>query len=463
MTPASTRRDRSGPGGGMRSIGIDNAPLVARLRGAALPLESRDDWTPLIDAIGDARYVLLGEATHGTGEFYTARAEISQRLIEEKGFSFVAVEGDWPDCHRVNRYVQWAPDGGDNATDVLHAFDRWPTWMWANRQVVDFIEWLRARNRSRGDEQRAGFYGLDVYSLWESMDAVVRYLESVDPAAAQAARRAYGCFEPYHDDSEAYARATALVPTSCEDETVAMLRSLRVNAIHYADASRTAFFNAEQNALVAHNAERYYRTMVRGGPTSWNVRDHHMAETLDRLMALHGRDAKAIVWEHNTHVGDARFTDMARHSMINLGELVRQTHGESASERDGTVLVGFGTHRGTVIAGAEWGAPMERMRMPVARDASLEDLMHQAVNGDGLFLFDGSADGGIVGFDAPLGHRAIGVVYDPWAERLGNYVPTVVPRRYDAFVFMDETRAVDPLHMPVVVEGEVPETYPTGM
>lgn len=447
----------------MPSRATETAPLIARLGAAARPLGSRDDLTALLDAIGDARYVLLGEATHGTAEFYDSRAEISKRLIEEKGFSFVAVEGDWPDCYRVNRYARWMPGGGESATDVLHAFSRWPTWMWANRQVVDFVEWMRAHNHRRGDEEQVGFYGLDVYSLWESMAAVVSYLERIDPEAARAARRAYACFEPYGEDAQAYARATALVPTSCEDETVAMLRTLRTNALSYSENGQAGFFNAEQNALISHNAERYYRTMIRGGATSWNVRDHHMVETLDRLVAHHGSTAKAIVWEHNTHVGDARFTDMARHGMVNVGQLVREMHGESPRDRDGVMLVGFGTHRGTVIAASEWGEPMERMRMPIALDGSVEDLMHRGAGGDGLFIFDGSDTGGIPGFDAPVGHRAIGVVYDPWAERRGNYVPTIVPRRYDAFIFLEETRAVDPLHMPIVIDAEVPETYPTGM
>jgi erythromycin esterase-like protein len=447
----------------MPSGATDSAALVARLGAAARPLASADDFTPLIDAIGDARFVLLGEATHGTSEFYTARAELSRRLIEEKGFSFVAVEGDWPDCYRVNRYVKAMADADGSADDVLHAFARWPTWMWANREVVEFVEWLREHNE-RGRAQRpVGFYGLDVYSLWESMSAVIAFLDRVDPGAARAARRTYGCFDPYRDDVHEYARATALVPVSCEREAVEMLRTLRANSAHYANDGEADFFDAEQNALIGRNAERYYRTMIRGGPTSWNVRDHHMVETLGRLMAFHGPSAKVIVWEHNTHVGDARFTDMARHGMVNVGQLVREAYGERPSERDGVMLVGFGTHRGTVIAGAEWGEPMERMRVPVARDGSLEDVLHRAVRGDGLFLFDGSDDGGIRGFDAPIAHRAIGVVYDPHAEHFGNYVPTIVPRRYDALLFFDETRGVDPLHMPLAVDTEVPETFPSGM
>jgi erythromycin esterase len=290
------------------------------------------------------------------------------------------------------------------------------------------------------------------------MDAVVRYLESLDPELARGARRAYACFEPYGEDAQEYARATVLVPTTCEDEAVAVLRALRTKAPAFRDDGRDSYFDAEQNALVARNAELYYRTMVRGGATSWNVRDHHMVETLDRLMAHHGPRAKAIVWEHNTHIGDARFTDMARSGMVNVGQLVREARGE-----EDVVLVGFGTYRGAVVAGDEWGAPMRRMFVPDARSGSWEHAVHLARRGDLLLLFDGSDDGGIRGLDRPVDHRAIGVVYDPARERWGNYVPTIVPRRYDTFLHIDESNAVDALHMPVTVEGEVAETYPSGM
>ena len=440
----------------------DADALLERVRAAARPLESPDELDPLLDAIGDARFVLLGEATHGTSEFYTWRTEISKRLIREKGFSFIGVEGDWPDCYRVNRYVKGFRDSGGSAEEVLHAFERWPTWMWANREVVSLAEWLRAHNDRLPGDAQVGFYGLDVYSLWESMAAVLDYLERIDPEAARAAQRAYSCFDPYYDDVQEYARATALVPTSCEDEAVAMLGALRAKAREYREDGRDAYFDAEQNALVARNAELYYRTMVHGGPTSWNVRDHHMVDTLDRLVAHHGPRSRAIVWEHNTHIGDARFTDMRRAGMVNVGQLVREGHGESPTERDGVVLVGFGTHRGAVIAGDAWGAPMQRMRVPDARAGSWEDLVHRAAGKDALLLVSAPNDR-IPALDAPIEHRAIGVVYDPRAERWGNYVPTIVPRRYDAFVYIDESRALDSLHMPVVVDGEVPVTYPSGM
>jgi erythromycin esterase-like protein len=423
----------------------------------AHPLRSARHLDPLLDLIGDARFVLLGEASHGTSEFYTWRTEISKRLIAERGFRFIAVEGDWPDCYRVNRFIRGLPDSSESCADVLHAFERWPTWMWANREVVALCDWLHEYNRRRPAEQQVGFYGLDVYSLWDSMRAVVEYLERIDPELARNARLAYNCFEPYAEDVQEYARATALVPTSCEPEAISVLRALRAKAPEFKQDGREGYFNAEQNALVARNAELYYRTMVRGGPASWNVRDTHMVETLDRLIEHHGPTSKAIIWEHNTHIGDARFTDMARAGMVNVGQLVRQSHRD-----EGVVLVGFGSHRGTVIAAEEWGLPMQRMRVPPARDGSFEALLFDSKIADALFVFDGSDDGGIPGLDAPMGHRAIGVVYNPAHERWGNYVPTIVPRRYDAFLHIDESRAVDPLHMPVHVGGDMPETYPSG-
>ena len=429
--------------------------LKSEIRSLAQPVNSIRDLDPLIEATGDSRYVLLGEATHGTSEFYKWRAAISRRLILEKGFSFIAVEGDWPDCYAVNRFVKHV--AGDNADKVLHSFSRWPTWMWANREVVDLANWLATHNSMAPASRQIGFFGLDVYSLWESMHAVVEYLEKMDSALASSARRAYSCFEPYDEDAQEYARATALVPTSCEDEAVSMLQALRSRASELKEDGPDAYFNAEQNALVTRNAEMYYRTMVRGGPASWNVRDNHMVETLERLIEHHGPNAKAIVWEHNTHVGDARFTDMARSGMVNVGQLVRQAH-----EREGVFLVGFGTHRGTVIAGREWGAPMEKMRVPEAREGSYEAAMKQAGVGDSMFIFDRKRKSSYAEMSAPRGHRAIGVVYDPRTEHWGNYVPTILPERYDAFLYIEETKAVDPLHMAVVVDGEPPETFPSG-
>jgi erythromycin esterase-like protein len=435
----------------------DAAELVGPLRVHLRPLRRQAALDPLMERIGSARFVLLGEASHGTAEYYDWRAALSRRLIEEKGFSFIAVEGDWPDCYRVNRFVKGYGGAGATAREVLHAFERWPTWMWANEEVVALAAWLREHNDGLPDGRRVGFYGLDVYSLWESLHTVMGYLQEHDPEALPAARRALRCFEPYGEDAQDYARATAWVSASCEDEVVALLAELRRRTRDYPGDGRKARFNADQNALVVRNAEAYYRAMVRGGPDSWNLRDRHMALTLDRLARHHGPDARAIVWEHNTHVGDARHTDMADEGMVNVGQLVRERH-----EADGGVLVGFGSYQGSVIASREWGEPMERMRVPPARPGSWEQLLHEAGGGaDQLLILDELR--GEEALLEPRGHRAIGVVYRPEYEHYGNYVPTVLPRRYDAFLYLDRTRALHPLHLPVTEEGEVPETYPSGV
>jgi len=430
------------------------AELADRVGEMSCPLEKVEDLEPLLERIGDARCVLLGEASHGTSEYYRWRASISERLIRERGFSFIAVEGDWPDCYRVNRYVKDYPDSGGSAHEALHAFERWPTWMWANEEIVELTEWLRQHNAGGSERDKVGFYGLDVYSLWESLEGVIDYLERVDPDGVEAARRAYRCFEPYGEDAQKYARATAFVPTSCEDEVVSLLLELRRRITRYPDDPE-ARFDAEQNALVARGAEAYYRAMVHGGASSWNVRDRHMIDTLERLMRHHGPEAKAIVWEHNTHIGDARYTDMADVGMVNVGQLVRERRGE-----EDVVLVGFGTHRGGVIAAAEWGAPMQHMQIPPARGGSWEDVFHRAGEEDKLLVFTNLEENELF---EPREHRAIGVVYDPARERNGNYVPTVLSRRYDAFLYLDETRALQPLHVRPREDGEPPETYPSGV
>jgi erythromycin esterase len=428
--------------------------LTQALRERAYPLREPEDLDPLLERIGDAHCVLLGEASHGTSEYYTWRARISRRLIWDKGFSFIAVEGDWPDCYEVNRYVKGYRDSGNSAREVLEAFERWPTWMWANEEILELAEWLSGHNDGLSEEGRVGFYGLDVYSLWESMEAVIEYLERVDPEAIDTAQRAYKCFEPYGEDVREYARVTAFVPTSCEEEVVEMLSELRNRLPEYRDDPESRF-SAEQNALVVRDAERYYRAMVRGGSSSWNVRDRHMVQTLEHLMRHHGKEAKAIVWEHNTHIGDARYTDMADVGMVNVGQLVRERRGA-----EDVVLVGFGSHRGSVIAGAQWGAPIECMPVPPARQGSWEDILHRTGEEDKLLIFAEAEDED--GLLESRAHRAVGVVYDPAYERYGNYVPTVLPRRYDAFLYLDETRALHPLRMRTRQDGKPPETSPSG-
>jgi erythromycin esterase len=428
--------------------------LIGEVRSRVLRLEDPNDLDPLIERIGDARFVLLGEASHGTAEYYTWRTEISRRLILEKGFSFIAVEGDWPACERVDGYVRGYDDGATDAREVLQAFDRWPTWMWANEEVVELADWLRRHNQGRRRDERVGFHGLDVYSLWDSLYAVMSFLQRVDPHALEAARTAFRCFEPFGEDVQEYAAVTRFIPESCEDEVIALLAEMRRKAPAYREDSREAAFAAEQNALVVKSAEAYYRTMVRGGPESWNIRDRHMAETLERLVRHYGPRSKAIVWEHNTHIGDARFTDMIDDGMVNVGQLVRKRR-----EADGVILVGFASHRGHVIAGRAWDAPWERMMVPEGRDGSWEDLLHHASGRDALLLFEG--EGESAAMRQPRGHRAIGVVYHPEFEH-GNYVPTVLPQRYDALLSLEETHALHPLPVPIEPEREVPETFPSG-
>jgi erythromycin esterase-like protein len=409
------------------------------VRSLAQPLQDPADLDPLLERIGEARIVAVGEASHGTHEYYAWRAALTRRLIEERGFGFVAVEGDWPDCFRVNRSVKLREGADEDPYDALNAYERWPTWMWANDDVVAFCRWLRGVNAGRPEEDRVGFYGLDVYSLWDSMHALIGWLRENQPEHVDAAIRALRCFEPFGEDGAEYAFATRFAPTSCEDAVVDLLRRLceeRGRQVFEGDPE--GHFAAEQNAAVVVGAERYYRAMVQGSAESWNVRDVHMVDTLDRLLQ-HAGD-KAVLWEHNTHVGDARATDMAGAGMVNVGQLLRERHGT-----DDVVLVGFGGYRGGVIAGEEWGAQMARMPVPPARAGSLEALLHAEAGRDALFIVPPA--------DRPewlarrLDHRAIGVVYRPERERWGNYVATVLGERYDAFLYLEDTSPLQPLHM----------------
>jgi erythromycin esterase len=423
------------------------------IEAVARPWDDQQDIDALMNRIGDAHYVLLGEASHGTHEYYQWRSRISQRLITEKGFSFIAVEGDWPDCYLLNRYCKGYADAGASAEEVLHSFKRWPTWMWANHEMKELAEWIHAHNSNRPLLERVGFYGLDVYSLWESMDAVVRYLRKVDPAAAREARAAYDCFEPYAGDANRYAQSAAFIPSACEAAVVKILQLVRQIAPLYADDYEAAF-DAEQNARIVVNAERYYRTMIRADAASWNIRDSHMAETVRDLMQRYGSEAKAIIWAHNTHVGDARYTSMVHSGMINIGQLIREEHSE-----DDSVLIGFGSYEGSVIAGRYWDEPMQVMNMPPARTGSWEALMHHALPRNKLIISEE-----VTTHDAfwrLKDQRAVGVVYNPQREQT-NYVPTILPQRYDAFIFLDKTTALQPITT-TTPSPDMPETYPWEM
>jgi erythromycin esterase-like protein len=433
---------------------LDEEKVISYIEDKAYTLMDQTDLQPLLDLIGDAQLVLLGEASHGTHEYYTWRSYITKRLIKEKGFQFIGVEGDWPDCYQVNRYIKNYPSAGKTSLEVLQRFNRWPTWMWANWEIVALAEWLYDHNQQLQMDKKVGFYGLDVYSLWESMEAIMRYLKIVDPNALKMAEDAFKCFQPYqHDEGRSYAKASQFTPDLCTDEVVELLRKIQDRLPQY-NTDHENVFNVEQNALVTVNAEKYYRAMIRGGAHSWNVRDSHMAETLERLLQFHGAGTKAIVWEHNTHIGDARATDMTKEGMYNLGELVRLKHHEK-----GVVLVGFGSYKGEVIAGKSWGAPMKKIEVPSARKGSWEYLLHKAGPENKLLLMNDFMDYSFM--ENHLDHRAIGVVYNPVYEQYGNYVPSLLPLRYDAFIYLDHTHALHPLH--IEPDGhQIPETYPFG-
>jgi erythromycin esterase-like protein len=436
------------------------------LRREARPLFAPDDYDEILAWIGDASVVLLGEATHGTHEFYEARALITRLLMERSGFSAVAIEGDWPDAYRVNRYVHMSPPSGE-AVDALGGFERFPTWMWRNTVIVEFISWLRARNAMMDPANQAGFYGLDLYSLRSSMQAVVDYLEKRDPNAARSARKSYGCFDQFGGDNETYSWAASRTGGTeglCAEAVTRELLSLREHRAaflrHDGSAAADEFFYAEQNARLARNAELYYRTMFKGRVASWNIRDKHMAETLDELLAhlkSRGQSPKIVVWAHNSHLGDARATEMSDDGEINLGQQVRQRHGGNAR------LIGFSTHHGTVIAASDWGEPAQRMQVRPALEGSWESLFHETRLGRFFLPFTQGSDAFTVLAKRRL-ERAIGVVYRPETERLSHYFNARLAHQFDAVIHFDGTTALQPLERrQPPVGAEIPETFPSGV
>lgn len=429
-------------------INRESGGLEAAIRESMQSVFEEDDWDDLVNSLKDTRVVMLGEASHGTQEFYRIRSLISQRLIRDHGFRFIAVEGDWPDLHRLNRYIHTGK--GSNARKVLMQNHRWPTWMWANHEVADLAEWMRF--------EQAGFYGLDVYSLFDSMKEVIQFLKDKDPDLAREVERRYSCFNPFEGDEISYARSLLQFSNGCQKEVVSVLENLLQHRLKDHAIEEEALFSAQQNAWVVTQAESYYRAMLMGDANSWNVRDQHMMDTLDRLLKREGEGAKVIVWAHNTHIGDYRATDMKAAGYVNIGGLARERYGH-----ENVALVGFGTHRGTVLAGQAWDHPEEVMPLPSAREGSYEHFFHQAALKSDcdqffcLFGRDSSPE-----FDETRGHRAVGVVYDPARESRGQYVPTELSKRYDAFVFVDKTEALKSLHTPFV-KGEFPETWPSGI
>lgn len=435
------------------------------LRKAAYPLTGgRGDFDPLMALVGDSRFVLIGEASHGTHEFYRIRAEITKRLIREKGFSAIGVEADWPDAYRVNRYVQGRGSDTD-ASQALAGFKRFPQWMWRNADVLEFVGWLHNYNNTMPLTRRVGFYGLDLYSLHASMDAVLSYLRKVDPEAARRAEQRYACFDHFGEDPQSYGyAATAGISASCENEVIAQLVELQRSAASYATqdgrmAGDDLFF-AEQNARVVVDAERYYRAMFGSRAGSWNLRDRHMTSTLDSLVSFleyERKPPKIVVWAHNSHLGDARATDMSSRGELNVGQLMRERWGNTA------FLVGFTTHSGTVTAASDWDMPAERKIVRPALEGSYEALFHQLGLGN-FFLSLRGNDEAILGLRQPRLERAIGVIYRPETERQSHYFGTRLPHQFDAVLHYDVTRAVEPMERTGVWErGEMPETYPSAL
>ncbi|MEN9936234.1 MAG: hypothetical protein RLZZ387_2813 [Chloroflexota bacterium] len=456
---------------------------IDALRAAAQPLAGPEDrFDPLLDMVGDARLVLIGEASHGTHEFYAARAAITRRLIAERGFGGVVAEADWPDAERVDCFVR-ARSGDQDADAALGDFQRFPRWMWRNADVRAFVSWLRAHNDALPQSApRAGFYGMDLYSLHSSIDAVLTYLARVDPEAASRARHRYACFEHYGDDPQRYGYAAGYLAETCEDDVVAQLLELQRR-----EHDLTRFggrladdehFYAEQNARLIKNAEAYYRAMFRGRDESWNLRDTHMTETIDALLehlTPRFRRAKLVVWAHNSHLGDARATELGDSGELNVGQLTRARYGREA------LLVGFTTYRGTVTAARDWGDPGERRRVRDALPGSYEALLHTVAERGTLaeraagappspappmpnFMLNLRDSGPTAdALSRSRLERAIGVIYRPETERRSHYFHARLPEQFDALIHFDATRAVEPLEPDPGWATQEPDTFPTGL
>lgn len=440
------------PGEAGRELDFEQAVATVRTFCEPLPsLDEVDDFAEAFDRFGDAKVVLLGEATHGTSEFYRARAAITRRLIERHGFGIVAVEADWPDATRIDRYVRHR----DHEPAPEEAFTRFPTWMWRNAEVHDFVEWLRAHNETLPSATRVQFSGLDIYSLGTSIAAVLAYLDRVDPEEGRVARERYACLTPWQDDPVRYGHATyRLEKSPCEDDVVVQLRELLDNRLPYVRRDGN-FFDAEQNARIVHAAEHYYRLMYRSATDSWNLRDMHMFDTLMRLLKARGPGAKAVVWAHNSHIGNAAATAMGWQGEINIGGSCKAALGDAA------VLIGFGTDRGTVAAADDWGGPMTVKTVLPARPGSHEQIFRQTFVERSLTDWRSGNKELRAVLSQPRLERAIGVVYRPETELTSHYFQAVLADQFDAYVWFEETKAITPLR------GGRPhgaaDTYPFGL
>jgi len=431
------------------------------IRTALRPVADVEDCRMVVDFIGDAELALIGEASHGTHEFYASRANMTRQLILQSGFRAVVVEADWPDAYRVNKYVRHESRDA-SAVAALEDFKRFPTWMWRNADVVAFVEWLREHNEGLPREQQVGFYGMDLYALFSSMRAVIDYLRRTNPDAARRAQERYACFDRFGEDPQAYAHAEMFELESCEDAVVEVLRNLQRRSSELAidDAlGRDAYFFAEQNARLVKNAEEYYRTMFRGGPQSWNLRDQHMAGTIEALrnyLSEADNPAKLAVWAHNSHLGDARATQLGQHGQLNVGQLMRERLPGN------TALIGYTTAHGTVTAASDWGEPVEMKRVRPAHPDSYEHLFHE-LSTPRFFLPLGS-ESVHDALKTPRLERAIGVIYRPETERQSHYFHASLSSQFDAVLHFDHTSAVRPLETHAQwTLPEMPETFPTGV
>jgi protein-L-isoaspartate(D-aspartate) O-methyltransferase len=409
----------------------------------------------LMERIGESRLILLGEASHGTAEFYDMRARITQELIEKKGVKIIAVEADWPDAAYINHYIH-----GSSPDPFMKSqpFSRFPTWMWANNSILDFINWLKAHNATVNDpDQQVGFYGLDLYSLYTSIEVVLHYLDTVDPQTAEVARLRYGCLMPWASDPSMYSRVTLTKQyRECEKEVLATLKDLHNKRMEYSRADGERFFDAEQNARLVSNAERYYRTMYFAENNSWNQRDQHMFETLQSVLAFRGPEAKAVIWEHNSHIGDARATEMSARGELNVGQLVRQKYGNAA------YLIGFGTDHGTVAAASEWGGPMEIKQVQPSHRDSYEYVCHEVATDNFLLpLREPLKDLTRKKLLQERLERAIGVIYRPETELQSHYFYASLPHQFDEYIWFDETRAVEAITRETT--KNIPDTFPFGL
>lgn len=425
--------------------------VVREIQDLAYPIQRAGGWDELITTIAKSKVVMLGEATHGTSEFYSIRRMISERLIRDHGFDFIAVEGDWPDCQKLNDYIRSGK--GKSAKEVMRHFHRWPTWMWANDETAALIEWMQSF--------QAGFYGLDVYSLFDSMDYVKSYVARLDPDLARVMSGRYACFESFHRNEKLYAQHLTKFNDGCRAEVIQNLRQLLRLRLEDFGLKNGDLFSAQQNARIVKNADDYYRAMISGGPESWNIRDQHMLETLDLLLHRGGQERKGIVWAHNSHIGDYHATDMLEEGYVNLGGLAREKFGV-----EHVALVGFGTYQGEVLASPAWEGPETITSLPAARESSFEYYCHEATQTlqtqRFYLIFDPAARKTVLG-TRQYGHRAVGVVYHPRFETHGrNYVPTKMAQRYDAFVYVDKTSALRSIPTLTTVK-ELPETWPGGM